>query len=94
VHEREDETFVVLQGEVRFVADHATTIATAGMTVFAPRGVPHSYEVVGTKPARLLLLLTPAGLERMFEELARLPKEPRDFAKVVGICARYGVRFV
>ena len=94
VHEREDETFVVLEGEVKFVAGGTTTVVTAGMTVWAPRGIPHSFEIVGSKPAHFLVYISPAGIEGMFEELSKLPPGPQDFAKVGEICGRFGCRFV
>jgi quercetin dioxygenase-like cupin family protein len=92
-HDREDETFHVLEGTIEFNVAGKTITANAGDSVWAPRGVPHAWTVVGTKPARVLFAATPSGMEGMFEELSTLPKGPPDFAKVVEICARFGVRF-
>ncbi len=36
----------------------------------------------------------PAGIERMFDELADLPAGPPDMARVLAICARYGITFL
>jgi len=94
VHENEDETFHVTQGEVEFTLDGKPLAASAGTTVYLPRRVPHAFKVVGQTEARVLVLLSPSGLERMFRELSQLPPGPPDMAKVVGICARYGVRFL
>ncbi len=98
VHEREDETFQVLEGSVQFTIATPTgtrdLVATTGDTVWAPRGVPHAWRVVGTAPVRLLFAATPAGVERMFTELGTLPPGPPDFARVAEICGRHGVRFV
>lgn len=93
VHTREDETFHVLEGEFDFEVDSRTVRAPAGTTVFAPRDVPHSFRNAGTRPARLLVVITPGGLEAMFAELAALPAGPPDLARVGEICGRYGVRF-
>ncbi|MBL9119948.1 MAG: cupin domain-containing protein [Phycisphaerae bacterium] len=91
-HEREEETFNVLEGEVAYELNGHRTVAGPGTTVFVPRGVPHRFEAVGTKRARVLLVITPAGLEGMFIELEKLPPGPPDPAKVAEICGRFGVR--
>lgn len=93
VHEREDETFQILDGSVEFTVAGRVIVANAGDSVWAPRGVPHAWRAIGDRPVRLLFATTPSGVEGMFEELATLPKGPPDFAKVAGICARFGVRF-
>jgi quercetin dioxygenase-like cupin family protein len=69
VHEREDEAFYVLEGEVEVTVGDETTTATAGTFVFAPRGVPHKY-VATQGPARHLTVVTPGGFERFFAEVA------------------------
>jgi quercetin dioxygenase-like cupin family protein len=94
VHENEDEMFHVTRGDIEFTLDGKPLAASAGTTVFLPRRVPHAFKVVGQTEARVLVLLSPSGLERMFRELSQLPPGPPDMARVVAICARYGVRFL
>jgi quercetin dioxygenase-like cupin family protein len=94
VHENEDEMFHVTRGELEFTLDGKPLAAGAGTTVYLPRRVPHAFKVVGQAEARVLVLLSPSGLERMFRELAQLPPGPPEMARVVAICARYGVRFL
>src|SRR3990172_9065174 len=94
VHENEDETFHVVEGQVEFTLDGKPVTAGAGTTVYLRRRVPHAFKVVGQMPARVLVLLSPSGLERMFRELAQLPPGPPDMEKVVAICGRYGIRFL
>jgi len=94
VHENEDEMFHVTRGNIEFTLDGKPLAASAGTTVFLPRRVPHAFKVVGQTEARVLVLLSPSGLERMFRELAQLPPGPPEMARVVAICARYGVRFL
>jgi quercetin dioxygenase-like cupin family protein len=93
VHYQEDETFFVLSGSFAFTVSDQSVIAHAGTTVFAPRNVPHSMQVVGDTPGRVLTLVSPPGLERMFEELSDLPDEP-DMEQVEEICRRYDVAFL
>jgi hypothetical protein len=46
--------------------------ASTGDVVFGPRGIPHCFQNVGDTPGRLLVITTPSGLERFFEEFAAL----------------------
>ncbi|MCU1629759.1 MAG: hypothetical protein JWP64_4708 [Pseudonocardia sp.] len=39
---------------------------------FGPRGTPHCFQNVGDTPGRLLVISTPSGLERFFEQFAEL----------------------
>ena len=68
VHEREDEQFLVLEGEVGFVIGDERAIAGPGQSVFLPRGVPHAY-VVLSETARVVGSATPGGFEAFFTEL-------------------------
>jgi mannose-6-phosphate isomerase-like protein (cupin superfamily) len=72
-HLREDELWYVLEGDFRFKAGEAMLRASAGGLAFGPRGTPHAFQNVGAAPGRLLVISTPSGLERFFEEFAALP---------------------
>ena len=94
VHENEDEVFQVLEGTVEMSIGSELTTLNAGDLIFCPKGVPHSWKVVGDQKAKAMLSIFPSGIEHMFEELSQLPPGPPDFEKVAGICGEYGVRFV
>jgi quercetin dioxygenase-like cupin family protein len=67
VHSREDEAFYLLEGEIRFRQGEDEFVAGPGAWVWGPRGVPHAFKVE-SEQARALVLVTPGGFERMFEE--------------------------
>jgi hypothetical protein len=46
------------------------------------------------EPMTLLVMVFPAGAERMFLELNELPAGPPDMAKVLEICGRFCVSFL
>ena len=94
VHTNEDEVFRVLEGEMELTVGDKTTILKSGDLAFGPRGVPHSWKIVGDKKAKIILSVFPAGIEHMFEELGKLPPGPPDFPKVADICGRYGINFI
>lgn len=94
VHTKEDEVFKVLEGEMELTVGNQTTILKAGDLALGPRGVPHSWKIVGDRNAKIILSVFPAGIELMFEELGKLPAGPPDFPLVEAICGRYGIQFL
>ena len=69
VHEKEDESYYVLEGEFEFVCGGERVSGGSGTFVFAPRGLPHRYKNIGTTPGRMLFSFTPGGIEAFFTEL-------------------------
>lgn len=65
-----DEAFCVLEGELTFQLGDDVFTRAAGEVAFAPRGVPHTYANLSGAPARTLLVITPAGFERYFDQLS------------------------
>ena len=94
VHENEDEVFKVIEGEMELTVGETTTILKAGDLAFGPKGIPHSWRIVGDTKAKVILSVFPAGIEHMFEELGGLPPGPPDFPKVAEVCGRYGITFI
>jgi len=72
VHHREDECFYVLEGEYEFQVGDQTVRASAGTFLFVPRDVPHRLRCLGQTPGKLQVTITPAGFERLFEEIGLL----------------------
>ena len=70
VHTREDETFYVLEGEVRFQVGGNVLIAKAGQSAFGPRNVPHQFNILSLT-ARMLVLLTPGQFLDFFMDQSR-----------------------
>src|SRR5262245_10756120 len=75
VHTREDETFYVLEGEITFTIAGNQRTAKPGDFFHGPRGIEHTLKNTGSKPARVLVTVLPAGLEKFFREIGDpLPK--------------------
>jgi quercetin dioxygenase-like cupin family protein len=79
VHAAEDEAWWVIEGTLRFRLGEQAAEAPAGTFVFVPRGVAHAFQNVGDGPARILVLFTPAGMERFFDAFATQPAGPDAF---------------
>jgi quercetin dioxygenase-like cupin family protein len=60
VHHREDEYFVVLEGEIALFTPGATRTLAEGDAAHAPRGVPHTYRIE-SEEARWLAISNPSG---------------------------------
>ncbi|MDQ4131661.1 MAG: cupin domain-containing protein [Actinomycetota bacterium] len=95
-HRHEDEHSFVVAGHIGArVGDHEIPDAGPGSYVLKPRGVAHAYWNAGPGSARVLDIISPAGFEKYFEELAELfaaenPSEP-DVHKLAELIERYGL---
>jgi mannose-6-phosphate isomerase-like protein (cupin superfamily) len=95
IHHNEDEVLHVLEGQYEFWLDGATVRGGPGTTMFLPRGVPHTFRVVGEKPGRNLAIVMPGGFEGFFAEVAaRDLMLPRDMPQLVETGGLYGIEFV
>jgi quercetin dioxygenase-like cupin family protein len=69
VHELEDETFYVLEGEITFFIGDQTILAKAGDYVFAPRGIPHTFKVC-SEETQFIVTAYPSGFDQFVKELS------------------------
>ena len=95
VHQHEDEYSYVLEGEVGFEIGDEVLTAGPGQLVAKPRGIWHAFWNAGDEPARILEVISPAGFERYFAEIAQLVpplREAPDVEAIVALQARYGLQ--
>jgi quercetin dioxygenase-like cupin family protein len=99
-HSREEEAFYILEGEVTFHIGEERVVATAGMFANMPVGTPHSFKNESSRPAKMLISVAPAGLEKMFFEFgvpvpqgatAAPPPTKEEIEKLLAIAPRYGI---
>ena len=92
-HEREDEYSFVLAGRLGAQIGDEVVEAGPGELVLKPRSVPHAFWNPGDEETRVLEIISPAGFEQYFADLApelARPDEP-DFQALAEIRARYGL---
>jgi quercetin dioxygenase-like cupin family protein len=95
IHHREDETFQILAGDYEFTVAGKSFVAGPGTTIFAPRGIPHTYRYLGTTPGRLMCVITPSGFEGFFEEIGALSsQQQQDIPRVLEIAGKYGLEIL
>ena len=92
LHENEDESFYVLEGEFNFQIGDDVVRSGAGSFVFVPKGILHKFSVAGDRPGRLMFLHTPP-LDGFFLELEELAKTgPPDPQKIGALMSRWGTQ--
>lgn len=101
VHRSDDEMFYVLDGTVTFEIDGERFTATAGSTVFAPHGLPHSY--LTEEETRWLMFVHEPGLEQLWASVGRpadswtVPDDSgveEQMNRVIEQMERYGIEIV
>lgn len=82
VHHAEDEAFYVLGGSLTVACGEERFRAEPGSFVYLPRELAHTFRVVGVRPARLLIIMVPAGFEDFFTIHADPNTDPEAFAEI------------
>jgi len=72
VHHREDEVFHLLEGEMRFQIGQREVHASAGQTLVAPKGIPHSFRVESVAGAHCLTITRGDDFETMLRQTSRV----------------------
>lgn len=72
LHTREDEYSIVLEGEIGFRSGDREVVLTAGGYITKPRGELHAMWNAGAVPARMIEIISPAGFETFFRDVADL----------------------
>ncbi len=100
IHRDHEEAFYVLEGELTVRVGPRKITAPAGSFVMVPRGVVHQPSNPGTQPTRVLLIFSPAGMDRFFEEAAEgriplqaVPNDPAVLDKLATFTEKYGYEF-
>ena len=64
VHDDEDDSFYILEGELTFLLGEETLKAPAGTFVLVPPGVEHGFRNDGATAVRMVNVHAPAGFDR------------------------------
>lgn len=94
IHTKEDEYSIVLEGEIGFRSGDREVVLSGGGYITKPRGEVHAMWNAGSVPARMIEIISPAGFEHFFRELADMTAAgPFDFGEVIGLAESYGLQF-
>lgn len=94
-HHNEDEASYILEGQITIQIGDSVIPAAPGTLVLKPKGVYHTFWNAGTTPARILEIISPAGFEKYFEEVAELVAEgvPADDSRRLALAQKYNIEF-
>ena len=93
LHTREDEYSVVLEGELGFRSGDREVVLGAGGYITKPRGELHAMWNAGSVPARMIEIISPAGFELFFRDIADLAATGvTEIAEFIAIADAYGLQ--
>ena len=105
-HHNEDEYSYVLEGTLGALLGDEVVTAGPGTGVFKPRGQWHTFWNAGDTPVHIVEVISPAGFEDYFREVARAWGDVEAFARisekyslemdlesVPALCERFGLTF-
>lgn len=105
-HHNEDEYSYVIRGRLGALLGDTVLTAGPGTWVFKPRGQWHTFWNAGDEPCEIIEVISPAGFEDYFREVAaawgdvarfaeinRRYRLDMDFESVPRLCERFGVTF-
>ena len=94
LHTREDEYSIVLEGEIGFRSGDREVVLGSGGYITKPRNEMHAMWNAGSTRARMIEIISPAGFERFFAELADLVEGGAfTMEAMAGIAEGYGLSF-
>jgi mannose-6-phosphate isomerase-like protein (cupin superfamily) len=99
VHHHEAEINYVLEGSLTMRCGDEVFDAGPGTFVYLPKGVPHAFRA-SADGARMLAIVLPGGLERLYEQVGvpatelRAPDLPPDVAGWLAHAPSYGLEVV
>jgi quercetin dioxygenase-like cupin family protein len=103
IHEREEEAFYVLEGEITFYIGDECLVATKGMFASMPVGTAHAFKNESDQPAKMLISVAPAGLEKMFLEVGvrlepgstrAVPPSRDEIERLLAVAPNYGIEIL
>ena len=104
-HQREDESYYILEGSIRFCVFETVIDAKAGDFIHLPKVIPHKFELQSDY-VKELMWITPSGLEKWFWDnsapttdmrplpVMTEPPPPEMIAHFVQSLSEYGVEMV
>ncbi|WP_194726264.1 cupin domain-containing protein [Noviherbaspirillum malthae] len=90
-----DETYYVIEGEIRFVIAGQEHIVGRGDFIYAPGGTVHSFKGMSDSQAKMLIFDAPAHSEAFFQVIDKEIREiPHDLGKMPSIGEQHQVQFM
>jgi quercetin dioxygenase-like cupin family protein len=86
VHHRQEEAIHVLSGSFKVRIGDETFACEPGGFAYLPSGVPHAFLNLTAEPAQIVVVYTPGGGHRFYEELGPLTRNGAPDRATVAAC--------
>ena len=96
VHHSDDEVFLIIEGQYRFLVDGVWKDVGPNGLVFLPRDCPHTFVNAGSTTSRHWAILWPSGFETFYARCAEVfaAKGPPDRERLGQISREHGYEFL
>jgi mannose-6-phosphate isomerase-like protein (cupin superfamily) len=96
IHGAEAEAFYVIEGAVNVQVGEEVVHATPGSFVLIPRGTAHTFWNAGPSQSKLLVIVSPPGMEEYLAEVIGDEEidTPTFVEKVTAMASRYQMQIV
>lgn len=96
IHDNEDEMFIIVQGTYRVFVNDAWSDCGPGSVVYFPRGVMHTFYLIGGEDGRHWVVTTSNAFRDYFTRAGEIfaAGGVPDRARLAALGAQYGMRFV
>jgi mannose-6-phosphate isomerase-like protein (cupin superfamily) len=91
IHTREDESFICLAGRLDVSLGGEEFTLGFGDYLYLPRNVVHTFRNPYGEEARVISVVSPAGLEAYYQALSELPPGPKDLSMIRKIMDEFGI---
>jgi mannose-6-phosphate isomerase-like protein (cupin superfamily) len=91
LHTREDESFICLTGRLDVMLGGQEFVLEQGDYLYLPRNVVHTFRNSYQEEARVISVVSPAGLEGYYKALGELPPGPKDLSVIEPIMKEFGI---
>ena len=99
IHGREDEYFYILDGHFSFLLGDQIVEADPGSFQYVPKAILHTYQNIGTKPGKMLVIVRPVGFEGFWLEIGKRmelgtvpsPPDAETIGRALALAPKYGL---
>ncbi|HEY4100351.1 MAG TPA: cupin domain-containing protein [Gemmatimonadales bacterium] len=92
VHHRQEETIHVLTGKFKVRIGESTYSLDEGGFAYLPAGVPHAFLNLTAEPAEIIVVYTPGGGHRFYEDLGPVARNPASTRQeIADVFERHGM---
>ena len=92
VHHEQEESLHVLSGQFKVRVGDEEQVLERGGFAFMPSGLPHAFLNLADEPAEIVVVYTPGGGHRFYEELGPLTRDGTpDRTEVAACFERHGM---